>query len=362
MSRLSVETEVFDNLVESQLIPCPESWKKAETAIIRLEVLDRDPSIGTVNYDKLIAREFTGFWYLLSDNYVVLNGKIDFRNMELYNNTQRWWLEDKSQESATRVPIPETTQPEENVEEVAELALTVGETIVDLIADLNIPVVGNVAEKIAEIVDSISSDDLYYLPFPIRPDTLGLSFPTGDATIRATFYWYRYSPLALGGGLGELDIEEQIETPNLPEAEEITSPIPQLSFLDRARREGLIPISECEATPNLYGRFRASGINSGADGCTAFSVEFWFSGYIEGATYTTTAANIVDNDNNCGDSYLTTLVVFENDNPVALDRYELIRLTVNGQSTDTTNTGFLTDQFYYEGSVTDPVLTTTLGD
>lgn len=248
MARITPEQETISGIVESQKIICPEGWQKAERAVIRLSVDERDPNVGVLDLTQFVVRQWTGYWYLVKDEYVWERGAIEFAQQQLYQDHQLWFLEPNIQQGGVRVPIPETTQPEENLEEVAEWLLFGGEIIESVAASIDIPIIGGLIEQAVGLLEGISSENLTYLPTPYRPDTLIVSFPTGMASMTVEFAWWPYSPLSVLGGIGEVDIQDEIPVLELPDGQPVETQSNVTTFEELARDAGFIEESECPSS------------------------------------------------------------------------------------------------------------------
>lgn len=260
MARKTYQSSIVGNIIEPVSIPCPPAWRKAERAIIKLEVVSRDARIGRIDWSYFVPRQFTGYYYLFKDNFLLKNEAIDFRAMTIYEDVCEWKSETLSQQAGVRVPIPETTQPEENLEELTELILWTGNILSSVLDSTNIPFISDISSKIVELLEDVSSDNLYYLPQPYRPDKLLLGFRAGWANLKVTFVWYPFSPLSIAGGIAEVPLEEQIEP-----LEDVISPLDPTaqseikSFEDLAIEQGFVP-------PNLLPQAcQGAGFQSGVD-------------------------------------------------------------------------------------------------
>ena len=249
MARKTAETLGYGGLIEGGSILCPVNWQKAERAIIRVQVDSRDPSIGTSDYSKIIPREFTGYAYLYKDNYQLEKITLDFQSQEIYNDLFVWRGEIALQQLAQRLPQIEVGEPLENVEEVSEFLVIGGEILSNTVASLNIGIIDDMVGFIIGFFESLSSDDLDYIPAPYRPDTIYYWFPAGKATISIEFIWYPFSPVAVGAGLAELSIEDLIQLPDNIDGKNPFSPVPVQTFDNVARDAGYILPNECVTPP-----------------------------------------------------------------------------------------------------------------
>lgn len=249
MARTTWQNLTFVDLVDSVSLSCPTEWQKAECALIRIKIKSRDVSVGKTDLSKSIVREWSGYWYLYRDNYQVSNGSIDFKTEQIYFDRWLWTAEIATQQLAQRLPIIEVTQPEENAEELSEFLIFGGEVLAGLVANLNIPIVGDILQFVTDFFADLSSEDLSYLPSPFRPDTLFVWFPVGKVSLDVEFRWLGYSPVAIGAGIAELPIESIQTLPILPQADDPRNPAPQKTFDELAREQGYILESEIPTPP-----------------------------------------------------------------------------------------------------------------
>lgn len=250
MARSTWESLSYSGLFDPTSVATPVAWQKAEIAIIRLKINARNPIVGKTDLSKSIVREWSGYWYLYRDNYQIENGALDFKSEQIYFDRWLWNAEITTQQLAQRVPLIETTQPEENVEELSEFLVFGGEIIAGLVSNLNIPIVENVLQFIVDFFANLSSADLNYLPSPLRPDRLYVWVPAGLVDFDIEFHWLGYSPLAIGAGLAEIDIEDVQTLPILPQAENPQNQTPLINFDALARANGYILSGECPPVPN----------------------------------------------------------------------------------------------------------------
>lgn len=249
MARTAWQEVTYAGIVDPVSVNCPVEWQKAELAIIRIKINSRDSSVGKTDLSKIIVREWSGYWYLYKNNYQISNGAIDFKAEQIYFDRWTWDAEIVTQQLAQRVPLIETTQPEENVEELSEFMIFGGEVLSGLVANLDIPIVADVLQFVVDFFSNLSSDDLNYLPSPYRPDSVWVWFPVGKISLDIEFHWLGYSPVAIGAGLAELSIEDIQQLPQLPQADSPLNPAPQKSFEELAREQGFVLPSE---SPPVY--------------------------------------------------------------------------------------------------------------
>lgn len=236
----------YENVNFAVGLPAPDGWQRGYRSLIRIKMTYRDPMVGTSNYSEFIPREWSGRWYLYRDGYQQSSGVIDFRTLEIYSDTQDWLTGPNLQQLGQRVPIPETDEETENIEELSEFFVLGGETLAPLIQGLNIPIIGDIVAAALNFFENLSSDDIYYLPFPYRPDILYVSIPDGKVSVNVEYIWWEYSKIAVAGGIGEIDIQDVIELPDTGnEPEDPLNGRTPFNFADYARERGFVPEGQC---------------------------------------------------------------------------------------------------------------------
>lgn len=198
-------------------IAAPIAWRKAEYAWIATEILQRNPLTGTTKFEYLLTREWTGYLYLLQNNYLFEPPKnIDFKNQIHYYDRFIWTAETAIQNYINELTTPDA-DANEIIDETALSLLYAGDLFVGIANTIDIPIIGDIINLITGALSGIASDNLYYFPRPNRPDECIISCPNYTGTqIKLKFLWIPYSPISAGAGLAEVDIEDEILPPELP--------------------------------------------------------------------------------------------------------------------------------------------------
>ena len=213
----SPEIESHTLVAPGGRIAIPDAFRKAEYAWITTEIIERNPLVGKLKYEYLLTREWTGYLYLLQNDYLVEKAKdIEYKNQIHYYDRFVWQAETVTQNYVNELTVPDA-DANEIIDETALSLLYAGEFFTAIANSIDIPIIGDILDLIVGTLSDVASDNLYYFPRPNRPDEVIVSVPNYQGTsIKLSFLWIPFSPISAAGGVVEVSIEDEVLPPELP--------------------------------------------------------------------------------------------------------------------------------------------------
>lgn len=220
MARIT-PTHLTATISESGLWEIPEPVRLSEKIRITASIIARPAEAGVIDFSKFIPRKFSGYFYLLRGGSVISTEPIQFQNQQLLSHNNSWSNEGIAQSYMTELSTPDVDL-NALLDEFANVLLYFGESVFGILENLNIPVLNTVFGLIGSAYDSFIGDNLWYLPIVDTPTHIGFSLPTG-VQLSLSITYYRFSPIAVGVGLAEIDIDDLIleeeSDPSIPSLE-----------------------------------------------------------------------------------------------------------------------------------------------
>lgn len=199
MADLSTEYAYAEIVEEPKIIQLPSFARYAEKLWIRIGIENRPNRVGTFDAEKIIPRQWTGYYYVLWNNTVIKSGAIEFQNQQIFYISNDWKAEVLSRDRATQYGTPDLPDDPNPIDLFASQWDDEGDEL-----------------AVFNELTSKNNPNEYFLPTQLPVDSIAVWFPVG-VILNVQICWYQYSDIDLGVGTESIDLYQDDNNDGIPD-------------------------------------------------------------------------------------------------------------------------------------------------